>query len=171
MEADVRIQAVESLNEFLNTFNKEELDKQKLISNIIPSMSKLTQDSNSKVKCILAESIGSFSKLLKSSEVEKNLIPIIVDLLHSESNEVKIKIIKSLKSLFLLIDEKTFNTSLMSLLQSFAKDNYWRVRKAIIALIVEIGKIKGLDSFKMWEELFFNFFYDNTFYIRLKAIK
>lgn len=62
-----------------------------------------------------------------------------------EHNDVKLQVVKALRAFIAVTGHDLMTSSLTQLLAALAKEKYWRVRKAVVALAIAIGA-KSADT-------------------------
>ncbi|XP_055338980.1 serine/threonine-protein phosphatase 2A 65 kDa regulatory subunit A alpha isoform-like [Paramacrobiotus metropolitanus] len=145
-EAEVRTAAAGKLKEFCNNLPSEGRE-QIILSNIIPCVKELVNDSSQHVKAALATVIMGLAPLLGNEKTVEHLLPLFLIMLKDEVPEVRLNIISNLESVNSVIGVKQLSQSLLPAIVELAEDGKWRVRLAIIEYMPLLASQLGVDFF------------------------
>lgn len=93
-ESEVRTAALRRLSDF-----GKKIDKNTLVSTIVPSLNKLQKDQFPYVRQALAENILSICPILEKSSTNELILPIFLALLRDEQADVRLNLFKRLNDL------------------------------------------------------------------------
>ena len=165
-ETEVKSSALKALNQVITKFPKE-----KIISQIVPTLRGLNNESNKETKSNIGLLLGPISLIIGYSTFNSNLGWMIDYLIKDENAEVRLGIAKSMFDIFVSSDGSllgSINTSLGTL----QKDKKYSIRECVYDTLAKLGIKYGLEVFKNnIEGLFFNYLSDNVASVREIGVK
>ena len=126
-ESEVRTSAASKYSHFCKMINKDTI-----ISKIIPCLNDISKDPFSFVRKAISENLLILSPILGGKLSSEHIIPIFLTLLRDENSEVRIPLLKNLEHINQLIGIDTLSQSIIPAFQNMAEDKNWRIRFSIL---------------------------------------
>ena len=163
------------------------LDKDIILTRVIPCVRDLSQDTSQHVRAALANQIAGLAPLLGKEATIEHLLPLFLHLLKDEFPEVRLNIISKLETVdggefvslsdavsrtepFIVIGIEYLSESLLPAIMELAEDKSWRVRQAIIEYIPLLANQLGKPFFdEQLGNLCMSWLGDTVFSIRESA--
>ena len=165
-ETEVKASALKALNQII-----KKLPKEKVISQIVPSLRGLNNESNKDTKSNIGLLFGPISKIIGYSIFNSNFGSMMDSLIKDENAEVRLGIVKSMFDIFESSDRSLLN-KINSFLGTLQKDNKYRIRECVYDTLAKLGVRYGVEIFQNnIEGLFFNYLSDNVASVREIGIK
>ena len=165
-ETEVKASALKALNQIIT-----KLPKDKVISQIVPTLRGLNNESNKDTKSNIGLLFGPLSKIIGYSTFNSNLGSMMEALIKDKNAEVRLGIVKSMFDIF-DSSEGSLLSSINNFLGTLQKDNKYRIREVVYETLGKLGIKYGLEVFKSnIEGLFFNYLSDNVSSVREIGIK
>jgi len=128
-ESEVRTAAVRKLEDF-----GQVIDKQTLISTVIPTLAKLQKDQFAYVRQALAENILSICPIVEKGPTNDLILPIFLTLLRDECSDVRLNLFKRLDDLNKVIGLENLQQSIVPALKELSEDKNWRIKLRVVEL-------------------------------------
>ena len=170
VDVDFKIILCENLFSILESISVNLKNKEKIIS-ILTNSLVFAKDTNIKVRKAYASSYLKFSLFLERTEVNKYLIPTLLDLLKEENVDIKIELLRNINFLNSKIPIDDLFESIYQCIYDISQNKSWRSRnmlKLILPLLEENLSNKLLIN-KIFP-LFLAWLSDPVYSIRLDAI-
>lgn len=139
------------------------LDREVILSRIIPCVKDCTSDSSQHVRAALATQISGLAPLLGEEATSEHLLPLFLQLLKDDFSEVRLNLIGKLEMVNqgmsnltvserhladgLVIGIDRLSQALLPAIMELAEDKQWRVRQAIIEYIPLLATQLGVSFF------------------------
>ena len=160
-ETEVKASALKALNQIIT-----KLPKEKIISQIVPALRGLNNESNKDTKSNIGLLLGPISKIIGYQTFNSNLGSMMDSLIKDDNAEVRLGIAKSMFDIFESSDGSLLS-SINSFLGTLQKDNKYRIRECANETLGKLGIKYGLEVFeKNIEGLFFNYINDKVASVR-----
>ncbi|CAJ0627017.1 5591_t:CDS:10 [Entrophospora sp. SA101] len=158
---------------FVNLLKDNEaefVDKQIILSRIIPCVKDLVTDTSQHVRASLATQVSGLAPVLGKESYVGHLLPLFLQLLKDEFPEVRLNIISKLEQVNEVIGIELLSQNLLPAIVELAEDKQWRVRLAIIDYIPLLASQLGVDFFnEKLGNLCMSWLGDNVYSIREAA--
>lgn len=170
IEPKVKSSALDSLKIILHTFGRD-----KIQNLIFPAVSSIASDpaANSTVRINASDVVIEMSKLIGREFTSTHLVPIIQDLIQTDSQEVKLHLLSGLTVLGSVLGSDLLSSGMLNILKSLVKDSSnWRIRESVIKLCCDLIPYVGFDIFvRELEGIFFLFLNDSVSNIRESGVE
>ena len=165
-ETEVKASALKALNQVITKFSKE-----KIISQIVPTLRGLNNESNKDTKSNIGLLLGPISLIIGYQAFNSNLGSMIENLIKDKNAEVRLGITKSMFDIFVSSDGSLLS-SINTYLGTLQKDKKYSIRECAYATLAKLGIKYGIEVFKNnIEGLFFNYLSDNVSSVREIGVK
>ena len=165
-ETEVKASALKALNQIIS-----KLPQDKVISQIVPTLRGLNNESNKDTKANIGLLFGPISRIIGYTAFNSNLGTMMDTLMKDENADVRLGVAKSMYDIFASSDGSLLS-SINSFLGTMQKDVQYRIRECVYDTLAKLGIKYGLDIFKNnIEGLFFNYLTDNVASVREIGIK
>jgi serine/threonine-protein phosphatase 2A regulatory subunit A len=125
----------------------QHLNKQLIISKVVPTAQRLVFDTSEFVRAYFAMEVSQLAPMLGSEDTVQLLLPILLSLLRDDTSEVRLNVISGLNSINTVIGVELLSQSLIPAISELAKDSKWRVRLAVIEHLPMLAKQLGKNFF------------------------
>jgi serine/threonine-protein phosphatase 2A regulatory subunit A len=173
-EHEVRKEAVKSIDCCLNNSSNEKwnLTSDQLKEYIIPIFqSNTVADSMQQVRAALASVIGNVAKTVGRDVTQRQLLPMISDLMKDEYHDVRLSIVSQSGIICDVLGVDGLIHSLLHSIQSLIMDNHWRIRQSVVEQVPFLAKLFGVDMYQSkLEALFLSSLRDSVHHVRATAI-
>jgi serine/threonine-protein phosphatase 2A regulatory subunit A len=170
IEPEVKSAALKSLGQVLRILSQD-----KIISLIYPAIEALVRDPSSSHSVLksAADVIGDLADTVGRDFTLNRLLPLEIEILRDDSQEVKLHVIKRLQAISSIVGPEVLTPDLVASLQSLARDSTnWRVRESVYQVIAEFGRQFGAELFvKNLQEIYFWFFSDVVASVRESGVE
>ncbi|CAI2174417.1 5666_t:CDS:10 [Funneliformis geosporum] len=164
-EAEVRTAASGQVPGFA-----QNIDKQTILSHILPCVKDLVTDTSQHVRASLATQISGLAPILGKEATTEHLLPLFLQLLKDEFPDVRLNIISKLEQVNEVIGIELLSQNLLPAIVELAEDKQWRVRLAIIDYIPLLASQLGKEFFdEKLGNLCMSWLGDNVYSIREAA--
>ncbi|KAF8936600.1 hypothetical protein BGZ58_003983 [Dissophora ornata] len=123
------------------------VDKETILSYILPCVKDLVTDTSQHVRAALAMQISGLAPILGKEATTEHLLPLFLQLLKDEFPDVRLNIISKLETVNEVIGIELLSQSLLPAIVELAEDKQWRVRLAIIDYIPLLATQLGVQFF------------------------
>ena len=141
-ETEVKASALKALNQVITKFSKE-----KIISQIVPTLRGLNNESNKDTKSNIGLLLGPISLIIGYQAFNSNLGSMIDNLIKDENAEVRLGITKSMYDIFVSSDGSLLS-SINTYLGTLQKDKKYSIRECAYATLAKLGIKYGIEVFK-----------------------
>jgi len=118
------------------------------LSQILPCVRDLANDSSQHVRAALASVIMGLAPVLGKEHTIEQLLPLFLSLLKDDNHEARLNIICKLEAVNKVIGVDCLGQSLLPAIIELAEDKQWRVRLAIIEHIPLLASQMGVAFFE-----------------------
>lgn len=102
------------------------------------------------------------SPIVGNNYTEKNILPVLQELLKDESSEVRLNVVSNLVKLAEVAGNSLLSPALLTILHNLTQDSQWRVRSAVFELLGDLSISLGLTTYQKSLESTFMKFLDNS---------
>ena len=102
------------------------------------------------------------SPIVGKNYTEKNILPVLQELLKDESSEVRLNVVSNLKLLAEAAGPNLLSPALLTVLNNLTKDQQWRVRSGVFELLGDLAIHYGIATYQKSLESTFMTFLENS---------
>lgn len=165
-----QVTAFESLSRF--TLLLKKLNCVTQISNdILPAVKNFSEDPSWKIRLALVKYFKLFAYSFTPAEISTHLFSCLVSLALDNETDVRSNAMSQFLPFYSLVDNKTYITEIMNILEQLIEDPMSQVRKLAIDLCIDIIALNGNEFALLLSDLFIKFINDVDHLVRLRIIK
>jgi serine/threonine-protein phosphatase 2A regulatory subunit A len=167
-EQEVRKEALKIIEPCLE---KGYLTSEQLQSSILRQFQSMAIDSSQPVRAALAQVMGPVAKTLGRELTQRQLLPLISDLMKDEFHDVRLNIVGHAGLICEVLSVDGLVHSLLHTIQSLIMDNHWRIRQSVVEQVPKLARLFGIEMFQSkLESLFLSSLRDSVHAVREAAI-